>query len=141
MIAETVEVFKPNSEKDAQRSAEIRKQAMTQFSQEFGQPGIINALADGMNRMGRPVITYGVIALFCSAMWSPTWFAARMQGLTLVPEPLWIIFGAIVSFFFGAREFSKIRSASLAKEAARIADATPTVIRTVKELNSLAPGA
>ena len=27
-----------------------------------------------------------------------------MQGLALVPEPLWWLMGAIVSFYFGARE-------------------------------------
>jgi hypothetical protein len=28
---------------------------------------------------------------------------ARMEGLALVPEPLWWLMGAIVSFYFGAR--------------------------------------
>lgn len=31
------------------------------------------------------------------------WFAARMQGIALVPEPLWWLLGVIVSFYFGAR--------------------------------------
>ena len=37
-------------------------------------------------------------------MTDPIWFAARMQGLALVPEPLWWLMGAIVSFYFGARQ-------------------------------------
>lgn len=138
-LAETVEVFRPNAEASDQRASEVRQQAMAQFSQEFGQPGIINSVADGLNRMGRPIITYGVIFLFISAMYDPIWFSARMQGLSLVPEPLWFIFGAIVSFFFGARELSKIRSKNMAKEAARIAESVPGVIHTVQEISSLAP--
>lgn len=140
VLKETAEVFMPNSEAADQRSAEVRQQAMAQFSQEFGQPGLINSLADGMNRMGRPVITYGLIFLIMSSMFDPLWFAARMQGLALVPEPLWILFTIVVSFFFGAREMSKFRGASMAKEAARIAVAAPKVVETIKELNAMAPG-
>lgn len=140
VIAETAEVFIPNAENSAQRAADVRQQAMAQYAHEFGQPGLVNRIADGMNRMGRPLITYGVIGLFISAMYDPLWFAARMQGLALVPEPLWIIFGAIVSFFFGARELSKYRGTSMAKEAARIAAAVPQVVENIKALTALSPG-
>jgi hypothetical protein len=37
-------------------------------------------------------------------MAAPAGFSLRMQGLALVPEPLWWLLGAIVSFYFGARE-------------------------------------
>jgi hypothetical protein len=37
-------------------------------------------------------------------MGDPAGFSVRMQGLALVPEPLWWLLGAIVSFYFGARE-------------------------------------
>jgi len=30
-----------------------------------------------------------------------------MQGIALVPEPLWWLMGAIVSFYFGARRQAK----------------------------------
>jgi hypothetical protein len=40
-------------------------------------------------------------------MVDPIWFAARMQGIALVPEPLWWLMGAIVSFYFGARHQAK----------------------------------
>ena len=36
-------------------------------------------------------------------MIDPIWFASRMEGVALVPEPLWWLMGAIVSFYFGAR--------------------------------------
>ena len=31
-------------------------------------------------------------------------FSARMVGLNAVPEPLWWLLGAVVAFYFGARE-------------------------------------
>ena len=37
-------------------------------------------------------------------MIDPISFAARMEGLAYVPDPLWWLLGAIVSFYFGARE-------------------------------------
>ena len=60
-----------------------------------------------MNRLPRPAMALGTLALFLSAMHDPAWFAARMQALALVPEPLWWLLGAIVSFDFGARHQAK----------------------------------
>ena len=37
-------------------------------------------------------------------MVDPVAFADRMVGLNAVPEPLWWLLGAIVAFYFGARE-------------------------------------
>jgi len=39
----------------------------------------------------------------------PISFAERMVGLELVPDPLWWLLGAIVSFYFGARELHYFR--------------------------------
>ena len=36
-------------------------------------------------------------------------FTTRMQGLNYVPDPLWWLLGAIVSFYFGAREMHHMR--------------------------------
>ena len=52
-------------------------------------------------------MAFGVLGLFIAAMLDPIWFADRMAGLSLVPEPLWWLLGAIVSFYFGARHQSK----------------------------------
>ena len=44
---------------------------------------------------------------------SPAGFGTRMQSLALVPEPLWWLLGAIVSFYFGARELHHQRTRGL----------------------------
>jgi hypothetical protein len=55
-----------------------------------------------------------------SAMANPAWFAARMQGLAAVPEPLWWLLGVIVSFYFGARH--QIKSQEFQRSLAKVAE-------------------
>uniref|UniRef100_UPI0040486AF8 holin family protein n=1 Tax=Yoonia sp. TaxID=2212373 RepID=UPI0040486AF8 len=99
VVAETVEVFRENSEKGAVREAGQRGAALAQFAAEFGQ-----TRTSGFDRrLPRPLLALGTIALFVSAMVDPVWFSQRMAGIALVPEPLWWLMGAIVSFYFGAR--------------------------------------
>ena len=73
---------------------------------EFAQApaGAFHGFVDGLNRLPRPMLALGTLGLFVYAMVEPVGFSARMQGLALVPEPLWWLMGAIVSFYFGARE-------------------------------------
>ena len=68
-------------------------------------------------------------------MVDPVWFASRMQGLALVPEPLWWLLGAIVSFYFGARHQVKAQAfqASMAETLARM----PQVVRNIEAIRAL----
>ena len=95
----TIEVFRENAEKSAERQHERHAAALGQFSAEFihARPDRFGSFIDGLNRLPRPLIAFGVLALFCSAMADPIWFATRMQGLALVPEPLWWLLGAVIS--------------------------------------------
>lgn len=99
------------SEAQAQEHAENIK-ALEQLAAEFGRAprGWFDGLVDGLNRLPRPAMAMGTLALFGFAMWDPVAFGIRMQGLALVPEPLWWLLGAIVSFYFGARELHHWRS-------------------------------
>jgi len=108
-VAETVEVFRANAEKSAQRDADLNTETLRQFAAEFAHPrkGMFDRLIDGVNRLPRPMLALGTIGLFVSAMFDPVWFASRMEGIILVPEPLWWLMGAIVSFYFGARHQAK----------------------------------
>ena len=108
-VVETVEAFRENAEKGAARDASRAEAALVQFAAEFGQPrkGWFDALIDGLNRVPRPAMALGTIGLFVAAMVDPIWFAERMTGIAMVPEPLWWLLGAIVSFYFGARHQAK----------------------------------
>jgi len=109
VIRETAEVFFTNAEASDQRAAEDRAAALRQFAAEFAQRrvGRFDRFMDGLNRLPRPALVLGTLGLFVSAMVDPQWFSARMQGLALVPDPLWWLLGAIVSFYFGARHQAK----------------------------------
>jgi len=141
-VRQTVETFRPNAEAEAQRTAEFQAAALRQFGTEFRQKrGLFDRVIDGLNRLPRPAMALGVLFLVGSAMVDPVWFASRMQGLALVPEPLWWLLGAIVSFYFGARHQVKAQAfqASLAETLAR----TPQVMRNIeaiRELRADSPG-
>ena len=74
-------------------------------------------------------MAFGVLGLFIAAMFDPIWFVDRMAGLSLVPEPLWWLLGAIVFFYFGARQQSKsfeIRAQDMQKQVETIAQTLQT---------------
>jgi hypothetical protein len=135
-VRRTVETFRPNAEAEARRRADFQAAALNQFGTEFRQQrGLFDRIIDGHNRLPRPFMALGVLFLIGSAMVDPVWFASRMQGLALVPEPLWWLLGAIVSFYFGARHQVKAQEfqASLAETLAR----TPQVVRNIEAIRSL----
>lgn len=109
VVAETAQVFRENAENGAVRAADAKARSLQQFAAEFVHPrrGLFDRLVDALNRLPRPALALGTIWLFVMAMIDPDRFTAGMQGLALVPEPLWWLMGAIVSFYFGARHQAK----------------------------------
>ena len=136
-IKETVEVFRPNAEAADQRGTEHYNAAMAQLAAEFARPraGLFDRVIDGVNRLPRPIMVLGVIALFCSAMTDPIWFAERMQGLNLVPEPLWWLLGVVVSFYFGARH--QTATQNFQRSIATSLSRAPDVVRNIRGLQEL----
>ena len=111
-VERVAEVFVPNKTKEmAQQHAEYTA-ALTQFQTEFQHPlnGAFDSFVNGLNRLPRPILALGTVSLFVYAMYDPAGFTTRMQGLGYVPEPLWWLLGAVVSFYFGARELHHLRS-------------------------------
>ena len=144
VVRETAEVFRVNAEAADSRAAGMQRAALDQMAAEFGtgQRGLFDRVIDGLNRLPRPAMALGTLGLLASAMADPLWFGERMAGLALVPEPLWWLLGAIVSFYFGARhqakgqEFRRGLAATLAR--------APDVLDTIEGLRALrhdSPGA
>ncbi len=100
------EVFVPSATRRMELSAEAQMAALDQLGDEFGNPSVgwFDRLVNGVNRLPRPFLAFGTIGLFVFAMVDPIQFARRMVGLNAVPEPLWWLLGAVVAFYFGARE-------------------------------------
>lgn len=136
VVRETVEVFRENAEGSAVRAHDLQSAALQQFAAEFASPskGRFDKFMDGVNRLPRPLLALGTLGLMAAAMVDPLWFAARMQGIALVPEPLWWLLGIIVSFYFGARSQAKAQDfqEGLARSLARV----PQVVQNVERLNA-----
>jgi Holin of 3TMs, for gene-transfer release len=100
------EVFTPSATRRMELSAEAQMAALRQLGEEYGLPSTVwfDRAVNGLNRLPRPLLAFGTIGLFIYAMVDPVRFAARMVGLNAVPEPLWWLLGAVVAFYFGARE-------------------------------------
>lgn len=137
VIAETAEVFRVNAEAQAGRDAAAQAAALAQFGQEFAQKrrSWFDRLMDGLNRVPRPAMALGTLGLFASAMIDPVWFSERMVGIALVPEPLWWLLAAIVSFYFGARHQAK--GQEFRREIATTLAAVPQVAAQLTELGRL----
>ncbi len=115
-VGGVAEVFVGNrAEREAAAETRIAG-ALTQFGAEFASGegrSPFDRFVNAMNRLPRPLMTVGTLGLFAYAMVEPVGFGLRMQGLDLVPEPLWWLLGAIVSFYFGARELHHQRARSV----------------------------
>ena len=137
VLRETAEVFRENAERGAVRSAVAQGQAMTQYGAEFQRPaqGWFDGFMDGLNRLPRPAMALGTLGLFISAMVHPLWFAERMQGIALVPEPLWWLLGVIVSFYFGARH--QVKAQDFQREIAGTMARVPQVLENIEAIRKL----
>ncbi|MFY0618228.1 holin family protein [Shimia sp.] len=137
LVKDTAEVFRENAEAGAQRAQDVQIAAMQSHAVEFQQSnrGGFDRLMDGLNRVPRPAMALGCLALFVSAMVDPIWFASRMSGIALVPEPLWWLLGVVVSFYFGARHQAKGQEfqRSMSENLKRV----PKVVEAIETLEAL----
>lgn len=143
VLRDTAEVFRENAEGSAVRAAAAQAAALSQFGAEFGAPkrSLFDRVMDSINRLPRPAMALGTLGLFVAAMVDPVWFAARMQGIALVPEPLWWLLGAIVSFYFGARHQAKGQEfqTQMAQSIARVPEVVDN-LQSLRELSAQSPG-
>lgn len=121
------ETFTPSATRQMELSAAAQTAALEQMGAEFvnGSTNRFDTAVNGLNRLPRPMLAFGTIGLFVYAMVDPPRFADRMLGLNAVPEPLWWLLGAVVAFYFGARETHYFRNRPTAP-AATAAPAAPT---------------
>jgi hypothetical protein len=68
-----------------------------------------NHLIDAINRLPRPLLALGSLAVFVVAGINPAWFETQMQALAAMPQPMWWLLGAVVTMFFGSRETHYLR--------------------------------
>ena len=132
-VENVAEVFTVNKTK-----AELALRAQTaaslgQFGAEFDNVtnGRFDRFINGINRLPRPIMALGTVGLFAYAMIDPESFTIRMRGLAYVPDPLWWLLGAVVSFYFGARELHYARGTATSLIIPSAAANEPTAPTTV----------
>lgn len=140
-VADVAEVFVGNrAARDAAEHAEFAA-VVEQYGDEFVRPdgGRFDAFVNGLNRLPRPLMVMGTLGLFVYAMAAPAGFSLRMEGLALVPEPLWWLLGAIVSFYFGARELHYRRETAPPAAARRGAAGAAASVQPLRALPAPEP--
>lgn len=110
---ELVEVFKSNAEKSAVREHAERMSlsqqdlaSLEQFAAEFKSQRTATAwdsFIDGLNRLPRPLITLGILALFVLAPADPIRFLEIARAYQLMPDGFWALLSIIIAFYFGGR--------------------------------------
>ena len=68
-----------------------------------------DSLVDGVNRLVRPCFTFGTLFLFYLSVSNPIAFHSSMQAMSAIPDPLWIILGTIIVFWFGQKKLDGLR--------------------------------
>lgn len=111
-IKDMVEMLHGNREKNNVREYNEAIATKEQFGKEFSYGAsyrtTFDSIIDGLNRLPRPVITFGVIALFWWAFASPEHFQISMQAMNQIPAPMWNALYMILGLYFTARTAEKI---------------------------------
>lgn len=68
---------------------------------------------DGLNRLPRPVGTFGVYALIGMAIFSPTMYKNIMLSLASTPDMMFVVYLTIIGFWFGGKIIEQVKTTSL----------------------------
>ena len=115
IFSESVEVFRPNAEKSATRAAVQRKAALSQYQSEFhlrSNRTWIDAFADALNRLVRPVVSFGLLYPIAATVWAPERMAKVWVAIATLPPGYWAVVGIVLPFYFGGRMQVKALQAS-----------------------------
>ncbi|HEY6897445.1 MAG TPA: 3TM-type holin, partial [Rhodocyclaceae bacterium] len=94
----------------------------------------VDSLADGFNRLVRPLIASTVIFVFVLAYVNPEYFARVTLALSSIPNGYWALLSVIIGFYFGGR--MQIKSQDFEFRQSQV-DAVKALIETKKEFRQL----
>ncbi len=133
VVTQTIGAFRPNAEAQAQREAEHRSAALTQYAAEFyarENRSWLDILADGLNRLVRPVVTITLLIPIPATVYNPEGMAAVWLAMASLPAGYWAVVGVVVPFYFGGRMQMKALNSgkwrAAATAAAALARTTPS---------------
>ena len=99
-------VFTTNKEKDAERANEEQMALLEAYQAEFNartNRTWADSLADGFNRLVRPVIVSLILFIFVIAYISPKHLAEITLAMSAIPNGYWTLLSVIIAFYFGGR--------------------------------------
>ena len=104
--------IRPNATRQMELGHDAFSAVQAEHAAEFQSRsgGWFDSLVNGLNRLPRPFLAMGTLGLFVYAMVDPLGFSERMAGLAHVPDAMWWLLGAVVAFYFGARETHHLRA-------------------------------
>ena len=106
MVGDLIRTLAGDKEKRDQFAHSEQMAVYEQFAAEFtarAQRTWWDSLVDGFNRLPRPVMTFGMIALFVWCVRDPAGFTESMVALQAMPEMGWYLALTITSFWFGTK--------------------------------------
>lgn len=111
-----------NKEEKQRQSFSKRAALLDQYSSEFRQLNNrtwLDSVVDGLNRLPRPIMAFGVLWLFWYAVDDPAGFTVTMQALDKIPSELWLALGGITAFYFGDELIAQNRKTKVIVEKKR----------------------
>ena len=129
-VGQVAGVLKPNAEASEARGHAYDGAALAQYAAEFAHPrrGWFDGLVDGLNRLVRPVITFGLLGIL------PAGAAIAFAALALLPAGYWALVTVIIGFYFGGR--MQLKAQDFQKSVQQAADRAPEVIANIKRLRT-----
>lgn len=105
VVAETAGIFHAGAEASAGRAHELDSAVLEQLAAEFGQRrrGGFDRLMDGVNRLPRPLLVAGIVWMLVETARTPERMAEVFAAWAVLPEAAWVVFGIVVTFYFGGR--------------------------------------
>ena len=93
-----------------------------------------DGLVDGLNRLVRPVITFGLLGILPAVVIWPEGAAVAFAALALLPAGYWALVTVIIGFYFGGR--MQLKAQDFQKSVQQAADRAPEVIANIKRLRT-----
>lgn len=128
---DVAEVFVENKENKGQRKhteamADMGRDmaSLTQYSAEFHTRQTRtwwDSLADGLNRLPRPLMAIAILSFFVLAPLDPERFLETAKAYELMPTGYWTLVSVVISFYFGGRMQLKSHDMTVRKDAVKAA--------------------
>lgn len=142
---DVAEVFTENKENRGQRQHEEwmadvdrDKAVLAQFAAEYHERQNRtwwDSLADGINRLVRPLITIAILSFFVLAPLKPETFVQIAKGYEIMPAGYWALLSVIIGFYFGGRMQLKAQDMVLKKDAVQAAKDLVTMRKEFRQLD------